>query len=461
MTAVDTAGNAVPDGAVKEFGNALAGGLLLPGDAGYDEARKVWNGMIDRRPGLIARCADATDVVRAVNFGRDHGLLVAVRGGGHSFPGLSVCDGGMLIDLSPMKGITIDAARRRARVEPGVVWGELDGATQEFGLAVTGGMISHTGVAGLTLGGGLGWLMRRYGLTCDNLVAADVVTADGESLTASATENPDLFWGLRGGGGNFGVVTSFEYQLHRVGAVFGGLVAYPLTEALAVLRGWREWVADAPDELTSVVSFLTSPEGHPAVGIALCFAGEPEVGERVVQPIRRLGTVALEQLGPMRYPDLQSMLDDAAVPRHRYYVRGNSFPAVSDEMVGVLAECYRQVPSPLTQMLLYRFGGAVGRVAPEATAFPHRDAKHYLEIFNAWTDPSSDGENVAWMGETWEAVRPFLGRGVYVNHLERGEGTDRVREAYGVANYERLEALKNKYDPTNFFRLNQNIKPRA
>jgi FAD/FMN-containing dehydrogenase len=322
-------------------------------------------------------------------------------------------------------------------------------------------MVSHTGIAGLTLGGGLGWLVRRHGLSADNVEAVEIVTADGTQVTASATEHSDLFWALRGGGGNFGVVTSFEYRLHPVGPVVGGLVAYPLAEAASVVGGWRDAVGDAPDELMSVACFMTSPDGHALVGVAACHSGAPDAAERELRPLRHLGTVALDQLGPMRYADVQAMLDDLAVPGRRYYVRANYLAGVSDELVAVLAERHRHVPSPLSLMILYCLGGAAARLPVDATAFPYRDRLHYLEVYNAWTDPAEDGRNRAWLEETWAAVQPFLDRGVYVNHLDRGEGEGRVREAYGARTYERLAAIKAVYDPGNLFRLNQNIIPSA
>lgn len=452
-------GDALAEGSVRELQGKLHGQLLRPGDADYEGTRYIWNGMIDKRPALIARCVDTEDVLRAVDFAREHNLLVAVRSGGHSFPGHSVCDGGLMIDLSPMKGIRVEPSQQRVRAQPGVLWGELDQATQAHSLAVTGGQVSHTGIAGLTLGGGMGWLMRKCGLTVDNLLAVDVVTAEGQLLRANAHENAELFWGLRGGGGNFGIVTAFEYRLHSVGPiVFGGLVAYPFSEATAVLRLYREAVVSAPDELTTTAALLTTPDGHPAVGIALCYAGSLETGEQVVGPLRRLGTAVLDQVGPMPYTAVQSMLDQAAEPGRRYYMRSNLLSELNDEAIETLTDRFARTPSPLSLVILVQMGGAVSRVPRNATAFFHRDAAYSLTALASWIDPAEDESNIEWTRELWGALRPHTPNAVYVNELS-DEGEDRVRAAYGPSTYDRLVALKNIYDPTNFFRLNQNITP--
>ena len=443
--------------AIETFKASLRGQLIQPNDEGYDDARTIWNGMIDKRPTLIARCTGAADVIRSVNFARDHNLLVAVRGGGHSFPGHSVCDGGIMIDLSTMKSIRVESVRQTARAEPGVIWGELDHETQAFGLATTGGQISHTGIAGLTLGGGIGWLMRKYGLTCDNLLSVNMVTADGQLLTASEKENTDLLWGLRGGGGNFGIVTSFEYQLHAVGPILGGLVAYPLAEAKTVLRAFRDYVKTAPDELGTTVGFLTTPDGHPAVAIVICYVGDSTTGETVVEPLRHLGTAVMDKVGPMPYPVLQSMLDEGAAPGRRYYMKSHLITELSDASIDVLTDYFTRVPSPLSFMVVVQMGGAVSRVDKAATAFYHRDAAYNLSLFSAWTDAKADEENVTWVCDLWEALRPFTPGSVYVNEMI-DEGEDRIRSAYGPC-YDRLVALKNRYDSANLFHLNQNIKP--
>jgi FAD/FMN-containing dehydrogenase len=437
--------------------DAIRGSVLTPGEAEYDSARRIWNGMIDRRPSLIVRCAGAADVIRAVNVARESGLLVAVRGGGHSFPGYSVCDDGMMIDLQPMKSVRVDTTSRTVRAEPGVTWGEFDRETQAFGLATTGGMISHTGIAGLTLGGGFGWLMRKHGLSVDNLISVDLVTAAGDLVRASETENADLFWGLRGGGGNFGIVTSFEYRLHELATpVLAGLIAYPLTEAKQVLRRLEETMTAAPDELVVAAVLMTTPDGHPAVGIAPCYAGDPGAGETVIAPLRKLGTPVMQQIGPMPYTAVQTIFNDAAVPGRRFYMRSNYLETLSDEVIGVLADAYPRTPSPLSAVLIVTMGGAVRRAAVESTAYYHRRMAYTMTVLGSWIEAQADEANIRWIKELFAGLDPHLPEGVYVNELH-DEGADRVRAAYG-ASYARLAALKRQYDPTNFFRLNQNIR---
>ena len=435
------------------------GPILSPADAGYDDARQIWNGMFnDRRPDLIARCAGAADVIAAVNFAREQGLSVAVKGGGHSFPGYSVSDGGLMIDLSPMKGIRVDPTNRTARCEPGVLWGELDAETQAFGLATTGGMISHTGIAGLTLGGGFGWLCRKHGLVVDNLLSCDVVTAGGKLIRASATENADLFWGLRGGGGNFGIVTSFEYQLHELGPILGGLIAFPLPEAAQVLAGVDRLMKDAPDDFLAGAFILTTPDGHQAVGVAPMYLGNDMAeGERLIAPYKQLGTVVMEQVGPMPYTIVQKMLNDAAVPGRRYYMRSNLISELSEGAAEALASGYAKTPSPFNAVILVPFGGQISKVPADATAFFHRSANWSMTILGGWENASDDESNVAWLKDTFESVKPYLADGVYVNELF-DEGAERIKQAYG-ATYTRLQELKRKYDPTNLFHLNQNIQP--
>lgn len=435
---------------------SMQGAVLIPGDAGYDDARKIWNGMFDRRPAVIARCASAADVAAAIAHARQHNLRIAVRGGGHSLPGHSVNDGGLVIDLSPMKRIDVDPQQRIARAQPGVVWGELDAATHAHGLAVTGGQISHTGIAGLTLGGGLGWLMRKYGLTCDNLIAAEVVTADGERLRASADENADLFWGLRGGGGNFGVVTEFTYRLHPLKMVLGGLIGFPLPAAKTALRALRDYLPAVPDELTTTTYLLTTPEGHQALGVGLCYCGDPGEGERWLALIRGMGPVVLDQVGVLPYPAVQSMLDHVGEPGRRYYVKGNFMNELRNEAIDALIEAYQRTPSPLNAVLLVQMGGAVQRVDRASTAYYHRDAAYSYGAFSVWEDPAHDAANIDWNQRLWQDLRPYMSGGVYVNELV-DEGEERVREAYGPA-YDRLAALKRRYDPENIFRLNQNIR---
>ena len=436
---------------------AMRGPVLTAADAGYDAVRRVWNGMIDRRPAAIARCTGAADVMAALAFARDAGLPIAVRGGGHSFPGYSVCDGGIVIDLQLMKSIRVDPAARRARAEGGVLWSEYDRETQAFGLASTGGMISHTGIAGLTLGGGFGVLGRKFGLAIDHLISADVVTADGRLRTVSAEAEPDLFWAIRGGGGNFGIVTSFEYRLHELGPLLAGLIAYPLTEARQVLRGFHEVMSSAPDELMATGVLMTTLEGHKAVAVVPCYVGDPAEGERVIAPLRRLGTVAMEKVGVMPYTVVQTLFDESAVPGRRFYLRSNYLETISDGLIDALAGCFASTPSPLNAVVIPSVGGAISRVAPDATAYYHRQAPYVMSLVNCWLEPSEDAANVEWVRNTWTSLTPHLPRRVYVNELQE-EGADRVRDAYGPA-YARLAAIKRQYDPDNAFRLNQNIPP--
>ena len=443
---------------VLQFKAGLRGQLLRPGDDTYDEARKLWNGMFDRRPALIARCAGTADVISAVNFARDRRLLTAVRGGGHSFPGHSVCDGGLVIDLSPMKAIRVDPATRIVRAEAGVKWIEFDRATQAFGLSTTGGTVSDTGIAGLTLGGGLGWLSGKYGLTVDNLISADVVTADGRLLTTSAKENPDLFWGLRGGSGNFGVVTSFEYQLHAVGpTIVGGMVVHPLAKVKEVLRFYREFSKAAPDELTTYAGLIDPPDSGTVVALICCYCGPPDRGEEVIRPLASFGPPAQNMLGPMPYLAQQSLFDAAFPTGSYYYTKGDFLGDLTDEAIEVFAEYAATKPSPLSGVLIQTACGAASRVASDAMAFPHRRFPYAPVIVSQWLDAADSERNVGWARDFERALRPFAGGGVYVNDLSHDD-EDRVRIAYG-ANYERLAALKKKYDPDNLFRLNPNIKP--
>lgn len=447
----------VSETAAQEFKKQLWGELLRPGDVGYDDARKIYNGMIDKRPALIARCAGAADVIACVKFAREHELLASVRGGGHSVAGKAVCDGGVLIDLSPMKGIRVDPARRTARAQPGLRLGEFDRETQAFGLATTLGTVSNTGIAGLTLGGGIGWLNGQYGLACDNLLSADVVTADGRLLTASASENEDLFWGLRGGGGNFGIATSFEYQLHTVGPVFGGMVLYELSKAKEALRFFDEFSHTGPDELSTMALCVTAPDGNRVIAIAACYWGSLEKGERVLKPLRTFGSPLADMIQPMKYVEMQSILDAGLPPGQWHYWKSNFVRTLSEEAIETVMQHVATVPSPLTGLFLQQMHGAASRVGPTETAFVHRREQYDFIIPSIWTDPADSEKNIKWTREFWEAMQPFVEQTVYVNNLGE-EGDERVRAAYGV-NYQRLAELKNKYDPSNFFRLNQNIRP--
>ncbi|WP_084965997.1 FAD-binding oxidoreductase [Thermoactinospora rubra] len=459
MTSIDTELNQLAD--------RLAGELVLPGDPGYDRARRVWNGAVDRYPAAIVRCRRTADVVAALRFARERGFLVAVRGGGHSIPGYSTCDDGIVLDLGPMKGVTVDPVRRVAVAEAGLTWGELDAATQRHGLAVTGGEVSDTGIAGLTLGGGIGWLKRVHGLTCDNLLAAELVTADGQVLHAGAEEHPELFWGLRGGGGNFGVVTRFTYRLHPVGPLFAGAVMHPGDRAPQALRFVRDLAAAAPDELSLMAALVTAPpepfvppemRGRPMVLLAGCHVGPVEDGERALAPLRRFGPPPVDLFGVMPYVELQRLADPMNVPGRPIYVKSEMLGPLDDAALEVAAARAAEPSSPYNQLLLHHMGGAVRRVPADATAFGHRDAEYLLTVAGAWEDPAGDPQpHVRWARDSWQALRPWS-RGTYVNHLGE-EGEDRVRQAYPAGTYDRLVALKRTYDPENVFRLNQNIRP--
>lgn len=444
-------------GAVQAFKERLRGRLVCSGDDGYDAARKVWNGRIDRHPAFIAFCANDADVLAAVRFSREHELLVAVRGGGHNVAGTAVCDDGLVIDLSLMKSIEVDATHRRARAQGGVLWREFDRATQAFGLAVPGGTDSEVGIAGLTLGGGNGWLMGLYGATCDNLLGANVIMAGGQLVSASANENADLFWALRGGGGNFGIVTSFSYRLHPVGpTVIGGAILYAYKDALKVLRNFRDFADSAPDALT-VYACLIYDNGQPVVAIAACYAGPQERTEAAVAPLRGWGTIVGDQLRAMPYLELQSLFDAARPAGRLSAMRSNFMADLPDDAVQILVERFTAAPSVFSAVIVEHCHGAITRVAPDATAFGLRSNPYHLEILAFWDNAAESAANLGWMNGFFAAMQPFNVGEVYVNSLDEGEG-HRVGEAYG-ANYQRLVALKAKFDPSNFFRCNQNIPP--
>jgi FAD/FMN-containing dehydrogenase len=449
----------IEEGAVREFAAGLRGEIVRPEEDGYDAARAVFNGMIDKRPALIVRCAGTSDVIRGVDFAHAHDLLLAVRSGGHNVAGKAVCDGSLMLDLSPMKGMRVDPARRRARAQSGLTLGEFDHETQAFGLATPLGVVSMTGIAGLTLGGGLGWLNGKHGLACDNLLSADVVTADGRLLTASEEENEDLFWGIRGGGGNFGVVTSFEYRLHPVGPVLAGGLRYPAAKARDVLRFYHEFASGCPDELSTSASLGRAPDGSLVAGITVCYCGAIEEGERVLRPLRAFGSPLEDGIRPMAYTALQSAPDEGFSPGQQHYWKSSNLEHLSDEAIEVMVRLVKEMPSPSSGVGLQQMHGAASRVDPAATAFPHRDEHYDLLILSQWANPADSEENVRWTRELFEAMQPFVGKGVYVSNLGEEEG-DRVKEAYGE-HYERLVALKDRYNPTNLFRLNQNVKPTA
>jgi len=441
---------------LQEFKADLRGEVICPNDHGYDAARKVWNGMIDKYPALIVRCTDVVDAVHAVQFARDQHLLVAVRSGGHSVSGSSVCNEGMLIDLSPMKGIWVEREKKTVWAQAGLTLGEFVQATQAYGLATTTGTVGGTGLAGLTLGGGLGWFMGKYGLTIDNLLSVDLVTADGRVLRANATEHPDLFWGVRGGGGNFGIVTAFELQLHPVGPVLAGKVVYSMEHAREVLRFYREYTRTAPDELTAYASLLTTPAGLPAIAISVCYCGLLEKGERAVSPVRKFGVPLVDLIRPRSYLKLITQADAGAPAGRRYYEKASTLSDLSDEAIEALVEYGTACTSPYSQVLIQHVHGAASRVGPSETAFALRSKSYVICMVAAWDGGEVD-RHIAWTRACWKALEPFATSGVYVNFLGH-EGEGRVRAAYGV-NYERLVALKNRYDPSNFFALNQNIKP--
>jgi len=444
----------------------LAGSLCLPGDPPYDEARAVWNAMIDRRPAVIIRAAAADDVVAAVNFARDNGLLLSVKGGGHNIAGNAVCDGGLMLDLSLMKAIRVDPAGRTARVAPGATLGDLDQATQAHGLAVPVGINSTTGVAGLTLGGGFGWLSRKHGLTIDNLKAAEIVTADGRKRTVSEDEDAELFWAVRGGGGNMGVVTSFEFRLHPVGPeVYAGLIVHPFENARALLRGYRKFVAGAPEDMTVWVVLRQAPplpflpaawHGREVCVLAFCYIGDPAKAEDAVRPLRALGEPVAEHVGAMPLVGWQTAFDPLLTPGARNYWKSHDFKELSDGVIDVLIDAVKRLPSPECEIFIASLGGAVNRVPADATAYPHRDIEFVVNAHTRWREASQDNTCIAWARGLYEAAAPFATGGVYVNFMPADEGS-RVRTgAYG-SNFARLAALKARFDPGNLFRMNQNV----
>ncbi|HSK38363.1 MAG TPA: FAD-binding oxidoreductase [Arenibaculum sp.] len=459
-------GNRIPLGRdlVEQLGAELRGAVIAPDSPDYDEARRIWNAMIDRRPGLIVRCAGTADVLRCIRLAREHRLLTAVRGAGHNIAGNAVCDGGLMIDLSAMRSVRVDPWRRVATVEPGATLGDFDREAQAFGLATPLGINSTTGVAGLTLGGGFGWLSRKYGMTIDNLIAADVVTASGEFLRASERENPDLFWGIRGGGGNFGVVTSFDFQLHAVGPeVLAGLVVHPFERAGALLSRYRDFAGAAPDELACWAVLRKAPplpflppnvHGKEVVIFAVCYSGDPAAGRKELEPLMAFGEPLGVHLDPMPYLAWQSAFDALLTHGARNYWKSHNFTTLKDGLLDLTVRYAGQLPTPQCEIFIGQVGGATKRVPVDATAYPHRDAEFVMNVHTRWDDPADDQRCVAWAREFFTATAPHATGGVYVNFITEDE--DRVAAAYG-ANYERMAALKRKYDPENLFRLNQNI----
>ncbi len=452
---------------IEELKDGFRGEILLPRDDAYESARKIWNAMIDKRPAVIARCATTSDVVRGVNFARDNGLLLAVRGGGHNIAGNAMCDDGLVIDLSKMTAARVDPAGRRVTIEGGATLADLDAATQAHGLATPVGINSTTGIAGLTLGGGFGWLSRKHGMTVDNLESAEVVTAAGEVVRASAAEHLDLFWALRGGGGNFGVVTRFEFRLHPVGPdVLSGLIVYPISEAKSVLQQYREFLAKAPEELSVWTVLRQAPplpflpeevHGKEIIALALLYAGDPKQGERLIEPLRKFGTSLGEHVGVQPYVAWQKAFDPLLTPGARNYWKSHNLSTLKDGLFDAVIEYVEKLPSPQCEIFFGALGGATARPAPHSTAYAHRDALFVMNFHGRWEEPADDERCIGWARDFFNASAPFASGGAYVNFLTADEG-DRVRSAYGP-NYDRLAQVKRKYDPDNLFRMNQNIEP--
>ncbi len=456
-------------GALQALAAQLRGSTVGQDDATYDQARKIWNGMIDRKPALIVRCAEAADAAAAVRFARDHRLLVSVRGGGHHIAGNSLCDGGVVIDFSEMKSVQVDPEARKAWVEPGATLADLDRETQAYSLVVPTGINSTTGIAGLTLGGGFGWITRKFGLTIDNLLSADVVTADGELTRASATENPDLFWALRGGGGNFGVVTAFEFQLHKLAPqVLSGLVVHPFENAVSVLKEYRQALETAPDELTCWTVMRQAPplpflpaewHGKNVLILAMCHCGDMEAAQRDTARLRGIGKPIVDVVSPHAFVDWQQAFDPLLTPGARNYWKSHDFTELSDPAIEVLTEAARNLPGPECEIFLGHVGGVAGRVSADATAFPQRSSHFAMNVHARWRNPEEDRLCIEWARNLFEAAKPYAAGTAYINFMPEDE-TDRVELAYGP-NYRRLAEVKQRYDPQNLFRVNQNVRPMA
>jgi FAD/FMN-containing dehydrogenase len=453
--------------AIEALAGRLRGRVLDASDAAYEEARTIWNAMVDRRPALIVQCAGAADVINAVRFASDNKLLVSVRGGGHNIAGNAVCDGGLMIDLSPMKSVRVDIAAKRAWVEPGATLADVDKETQSFGLAVPTGINSTTGIAGLTLGGGFGWITRKFGLTIDNLVSADVVTANGELVRASPTQNSDLFWALRGGGGNFGIVTAFEFQLHELGPqVLSGLVVHPIADARAVLEQYRQALETAPDELTCWVVMRQAPplpflpqewHGKEVLVLAICWCGDLDAGEKATQRLRSIGKPIADVVGPHPFAGWQQAFDPLLTPGARNYWKSHDFIALSDPAIEVLLDAIGKLPGPECEVFIGHVGGAAGRIAAGATAFPQRNSHFVMNVHARWREAAMDQACIGWARQLFEAAKPHSAGTAYINFMPEDE-TDRVEAAYGD-NYKRLAEIKQQYDPQNLFRMNQNVRP--
>ena len=463
-----TSKTSIPAPALDALRTGLRGTLCLPGEAGYDAARTIWNAMIDRRPAAIVRAAGAADVMLAVRTARDNGLTLAVRAGGHNIAGNAVSDGGLMLDLSPMKSVRIDTGSLTARVEPGVTLREFDHEAQAFGLATPLGINSTTGIAGFTLGGGFGWISRKHGLTVDNLISVDVVTADGKLLHASNQENPDLFWAVRGGGGNFGVATSFEYRLHPVGPqVIAGLIVHPFANAKELLREYRRFVQSAPDEVSAWVVLRQAPplpflppevHGKEVVVLAVCAIGDIKEAEKAVAPLRAIGKPIADVIGPAPFAAWQQAFDPLLTPGARNYWKSHDFAKLDDGLIDTLVDAAGRLPGGECEVVLVRLGGAVNRLPANATAYPHRDAEYIMNVHTRWREAADDAKCIAWARQLFDATAPFATGGVYVNFMPEDEGQRVAKGAYGP-NYDRLASIKAKYDPKNLFHMNQNIKP--
>jgi hypothetical protein len=444
---------------ITAFRSDFRGQVLEPADAGYNEARQIWNASISKHPRLIAQCSGVADVIAAVTFGNANNLLTAIRGGGHNVGGRALCDDGLVIDLSRMRSVVVDPASRRVRVQGGTTLGDMDRETHVFGLAIPSGIVPKTGIGGLTLGGGVGWLIRKYGMTVDNLVSAQVVTADGKVLTASASENDDLFWALRGGGGNFGVVTSFEFQAHAVATVLGGLLLYPRAMAFDVIRHFRDFMASAPDELTAYVALLHGPDGSPLVGVIPCYCGNISDGERILAPLRKFGSPIVDGIQPIPFPVMQSLLGPSFPDGNQNYWKSTLQLELSDGAISAIVEQANRLQSPLSVVAIEYYGGAAGRIPNEATAFPHRHLPWDILFIAQWTNAAQTNMHRDWARAGEEMLRPFSQNAHLLSALDV-ESEDIIKTAFGP-NLSRLATIKHKYDPTNFFRVNQNIKPGA
>jgi FAD/FMN-containing dehydrogenase len=456
----NTASEVLSKSLIADLRTLITGRVVEPAEADYDQVRKVWNGMIDRRPALIIQCQSAQDIITAVRLAQEKNLVLSVRGGGHNVAGSAVCDGGIMIDLSTMRRVQVDPEQLTVKAQGGATWGDVDQATQAFGLATPGGIISSTGIAGLTLGGGVGWLVRHFGMSCDNLVEAEMVTAGGELVKASTSENPALFWGLRGGGGNFGIVTSFTYRLYPVSAVLGGMILHPIEDAKKVLQFYRQFMQTAPKELTLYVGLVHTPEGIPVIAFIGCYSGDLKEGEAVMKPLREFGSPMADMVQAQAFVQMQTMLDAAFPHGYRYYWKSGFLEALSDEAIDTIIHHARAGTSPFSSVVLEFYGGAAAQEPLGGTAFPHRQEQFNLVIVSCWQQPEEDGNHIHWARAFWQAMLPYFSHRVYVNYVQvlGVEGEEKLREGYGE-HYDRLLALKRKYDPQNVFRLNQNINP--